>query len=368
MKKFKSIKLLQQRHQIDIVVAIIAIVFSLFGILMIFEASNVLAFHNFGDKYHFVKDQLIWFFIGLGGMLITSIFPYKKYYYWSFPLILATIVFLFLVFIPTLGIKAYGASRWIGYKSFSFQPSELAKLTLIFYLSAWFSEKEKGRFIPFFLLLSLIVGLVVMQPDLGTAIILTTIAILMYFLSGPPLKHFLLLIPTLLVAVLVLSLSSPYRLRRFTTFLDPNADPLGASYHIQQILISLGSGGFWGLGLGASRQKYQFLPEATTDSIYAIIGEELGFVGGGVLIILYMFFLYKIFHIAKKAADRQGFLLAGGIFILFAAQVAINLGSMVALLPLTGVPLPFISYGGSNLVISLIATGIVLNISKSATA
>lgn len=331
---------------------------------MIFESSNVAAFKDFGDKYHFVKDQIIWFFMGLCSMVIVSFIPYKKYYYWSLPLLLLTLFFLLAVFVPGLGIKAYGARRWVGFGSLTFQPAELAKMVLIIYLSAWFSNREKGRLPPFLLLSSLIVGLVILEPDLGTAVIMIIISIMIYFLSGASLWQFLALIPVTALSILGLSVSSPYRLRRLTTFLDPNSDPLGASYHIRQILITLGSGGLYGIGLGASKQKYQFLPEATTDSIFAIIGEEFGFIGAMILIILFMIFLYRILQIAKRTPDKQSYLMASGIFVLFACQFIINLSAIVVILPLTGVPLPFISYGGSNLIISLTAVGILLNISK----
>lgn len=365
IRNSKTIKLFKQKKQVDFSILILTIFFSLFGMLMIFESSNVLAFKDFSDKYYFVKEQLKWLIIGFIALVITSKISFKKYYSLSFPLLIFTIISLLAVFIPGLGVKALGASRWLRLGPVNFQPSELAKLTTIFYLSAWFSNKEKGRLGPFILFTSMVVGLVILQPDLGTAIILSIIAITLYFLSGASLWHFLMIIPVAVVSVFILIITSAYRFRRFTTFLNPNQDPLGASYHIRQILIALGSGGFWGLGLGSSRQKYQYLPEASTDSIFAIVGEELGFIGSALLIVVSVFFLYQMVKIAKKTQDRYGFLMACGIFTLFASHLLINLGAIVALFPLTGVPLPFISYGGSNLVISLAAIGIIINISKN---
>lgn len=332
---------------------------------MIFESSNVTAFKDFHDKYHYLRDQSIYFFIGIIGMIVASFVPYKKYYYWSLPLLLFTLVSLFAVFIPGIGVKALGAHRWISFGSFNFQPAELAKLSLVLYLSAWFSSREKERLGAFILFMGLIVGLVIIEPDLGTAIILGCISIVMYFLSGAPFWHFAMLVPSSVVAVVFLAISSPYRMKRLTTFLNPEIDPLGSSYHIRQILISLGSGGLFGMGLGASRQKYQFLPEATTDSIFGIIGEEFGFIGCIILIIVFGILLYKIARVARNTRDKHGFLLAGGILALFGCQIAVNLGAIVAVLPLTGVPLPFISYGGSNLIVSLFAIGILMNISRS---
>lgn len=364
MIKRYSIKLLKQKRHIDFSIILISLTLCLFGLLMIFEASNVVAFKTFGDKYHFVKEQFLWFVVGSLGLVITTFIPYKKYYSLSIPAIFFTIITLILVLLPGFGIKALGATRWLNIGLFIFQPSEVAKLALILYLSSWFTVREKGRLLPFLFLLLLIVGLVVLQPDLGTAIILCSIFITVYFLSGATLWHFLLLIPLVGTAVFYLAITSAYRFTRLISFLNPNLDPLGASYHIRQILIATGSGGLWGLGLGASRQKYQYLPEATTDSIFAIIGEEFGFLGCTMLILFFLLLLYRIFHVVKHAPDKQSFLLSGGILTLIGSQIIINLGSMVALFPLTGVPLPFISYGGSNLIVSLTSIGIILNISR----
>lgn len=369
MRRLKDLKLLKQKkNKFDWWLFGITFLFTIFGLLMIYESSNVSAYKDFGDQYHYVRDQIKYLSIGMVGMIVTSFISYKKYYSWSLWLMFLTIILLISVFIPGIGIKLLGAHRWIGFSSFNFQPAELTKITLIIYLAAWFSNKEKGRLLPFLLLLSLVVGLIILQPDLGTAIIITAIGLTMYFLSGAPFWHFIMVVPVTILSILGLAITSPYRFRRLTTFLDPNIDPLGASYHIRQILISLGSGGLFGIGLGASRQKYQFLPEATTDSIFAIIGEEFGYIGAICFIMLYIYFLYKIFKIALNARDKHSFLLAGGIFAFFCCQAVINLGAITAFLPLTGVPLPLISYGGSNLIVSLISIGIILNINRAETA
>lgn len=331
---------------------------------MIYEASNVSAFRDFGDKYRFVRDQFVWLGIGITAMVTFAFVPYKKLKLIALPLFIISLIFLVMVFIPGIGVKALGARRWVNIGSMRLQPSELVKISVILYLSSWLASSEKRRFIAFLLLSGLIVGLVILQPDLGTSIIIMVVLIVTYFISGPPLWHFILLVPFAIMSTFILAITSSYRFQRLTTFLNPNADPLGASYHIRQILIAFGSGGFWGVGLGGSRQKYQYLPEATTDSIFAIIGEEFGFLGASVLIILFTILLYRLYKVAKHAPDKHGFLLSSGIFTLFASQSLINLGSMVAIFPLTGVPLPFISYGGSSLVISLICVGIALNISK----
>lgn len=364
MRYLSQAKYLKQKRKIDFLLLILTVIFTLFGLVMVYEASNVSAFQDFADKYYYLKDQLTWTVIGFILLIVAVFIPYKKYFNLAIPLLFLTIFSLGLVLIPGIGLKVLGARRWINLGFITFQPSELAKLSMVLYLAAWLSRKEKGKFFSFIFLLSLIVGLVILQPDLGTAVILTLIFIMVYFISRAPLWHFSVLIPAATLAVVILAVVSPYRYQRLVTFFNPNIDPLGSSYHIRQILISLGSGGLTGLGLGASRQKYQYLPEATTDSIFAIIAEELGFVGASLLVLGFLVLLYRILKIVKNSPDRLSFLLSGGILSLLAAQIIINLGSMVALFPLTGVPLPFISYGGSNLVVSLTAIGIILNISR----
>jgi cell division protein FtsW len=238
----------------------------------------------------------------------------------------------------------------------------LAKLSLLIYLAAWL---EKNRpFWQFGLILAVFLGLIMLQPDLGTALVLVTAAVLVFYASGAPLKVLLLLTVVGLSAGFGLIMSSAYRRERLMTFLNPMHDPLGSSYHMRQALIAIGSGGFWGLGLGESRQKYQFLPEVTTDSIFAVIAEEIGFVGGGLLIAALLIVIIHGMNIARLAPDRFSGLLATGITSWLAVQMFINLAAMLAILPLTGVPLPFISYGGSSLIMSLAGIGLLVNISR----
>lgn len=364
MKYLKHLKSFHQEKKFDVWLLSATILLTIFGIIMIYEASNVAAHADFGDKFHYVKDHLLFIIIGVITLLITSHFNYKKYYYIAVPLLIITILSLLAVFIPGIGIKALGARRWIGMGFINYQPSELAKMAVIIYLSNWLIAKEKKRLASFIILMGLILTLIILQPDLGTTIIIASVFMIVYFLSGAPIWQFLLLIPVVILSTVALIFSSSYRFNRLTTFYNPNFDPLGASYHIRQILISLGSGGWIGRGLGASRGKYQYLPEATTDSIFAIIGEEFGFIGSVFIILIYIFFLYRIFLIVRQAPDRLSYLLSGGIFALFGMQILINLGAITALFPLTGIPLPFISYGGSNLIISLTLVGIVSNISR----
>lgn len=360
----KSSRLKKQIQKMDYMLGAIALTLSFFGLLMIFEASSVLAQQSFQDKYFFVKNQAVWLLFGIGAMFIASKINYRRYYGVSVILLVFVLFTLVGVFLPGIGVKVSGARRWLNFGLFKFQPAELAKLVLVIYLSAWFSYKEKERLLSFLILLGLVLGLVVIEPDLGTAVIIGAIAVVLYFFSDAPFWHFLLLVPAGLLGVLGLALISPYRYRRLLTFLNPTHDPLGASYHIRQLLLALGSGGLFGTGIGKSRQKFYYLPEATTDSIFAIVGEELGFVGTSIILFLFFVLIYRGFKIATHAPTRFGQLLAGGITAWLAIQIVINLGAMVALLPLTGVPLMFISYGGSSLVVSLFGIGILLNISK----
>lgn len=334
------------------------------GLFFIFEASSVTAFRQLGDSFYFLRQQLIWAVLGMGIMTFFAIFDYKKLYYFSFPALLIAIVFLVLVLIPGIGTRVAGARRWINLGFFSFQPTEVAKFSIILYLSSWFLYKSRKRFLTFFMLLAFVIGLIMIQPDLGTAIIVFSIFISIYFISGENLRYLLMLAPIALGGVAMLIATSPYRMRRLMAFLDPNVDPEGISYHIRQILISLSSGGIWGRGFANSRQKYQFLPEAHTDSIFAIIGEEVGFIGAVLLIGIYSILLFLIYRVAAHAKDRFGYLLASAVFVLLSLQAIINLGGMVGVLPLTGVPLPFISYGGSSLLIFYGLMGIVISIAR----
>lgn len=335
-----------------------------FGLVMVYDSSVAIALRDFSNQYYFVREQAKWLAIGGMACFIFSVVDYHVWQKLALPLLLVTIGLLLIVFVPGVGIHALGARRWINMGFFVLQPAELAKLVLVMYLSAWFSQPEKKRFGAFLLLVSVVAGLVLVEPDLGTSVIILGIALALYFFSGAPAYQFLLLFPVTLVMLVSLAVASPYRFRRLTTFLNPDIDPQGASYQIRQILIGLGSGGLFGVGLGRSRQKYEYLPEANTDSIFAIIGEEIGFVGALVVIVMFLFIVWRGFRIAKLAPDVFGRMLALGISSWIAIQSGINLSSAVALIPFTGVPLPLISYGGSSLIILLSALGILLNISR----
>lgn len=333
-----------------------------FGVLMVFNASVVDATRQFGDGFFYAKRQLFSAILGLAAMGLFAYIPYKTWARYSNYIFGIAVALLILVLIPKLGgVSALGARRWVDFGPIALQPAEFAKFALCVYFAKHFSENKTLK--PFLIALGVIVTLVMLEPDLGTTGIILAISGLIYFASGAPLVHFLSLVPIAFVG-LILVLISPYRRDRLFTFLDPTSDPQGSSYHIRQILIALGSGGLWGVGLGQSRQKYLFLPEPATDSIFAIIGEELGFIGASVVILAFVFLVWRGFSIASRVEDPFGRLLALGITSWIGIQAFVNLAAMVALVPLTGVPLPFVSYGGSALVVNLAAIGILLSISR----
>ncbi|HUD09977.1 MAG TPA: putative lipid II flippase FtsW [Patescibacteria group bacterium] len=350
--------------RIDLILLVSVLFLTFFGLFMIYDASSFVAFRDFVDKYHFVRDQFFWIILGLIALLFFSRFDYHKLYNLAIPILLVAVGLLLAVFIPGIGVKTLGASRWLNLRFTTLQPSEFVKIALAIYLAAWFSKKEKGRIWAFLLLLSMIIALVILEPDMGTAVIVLAEGIILYFLSGARTLYFFILAPIIAVIGILFAKLEPYRAARVTSYLNFNQDISSSSYHVRQILIALGSGGLTGVGLGNSLQKYAYLPENATDSIFAIIAEELGFIGALLIIVVFVIIIWRGFYIAIHAKDQFGKLLAGGIITFLAMQIVINLAAQTALLPLTGIPLPFISYGGSALIINLTAVGILLNIAK----
>lgn len=337
----------------------------IFGIIMVYNSSVVTAFQQFGDKYHFAKLQAIWATIGIITMLITAKIPYQWWKIYSSTIYYGTVGLLILVIIPGISNQIYGARRWISIGNLTLQPAEIAKFSLVIYLADVLSTKNKLKNLNKILIrIAILLGLTIIEPDLGTTLVLAGTAVGIYWVSNGPLKHFIAIISGGVAAIAGLIMTSPYRAARLKTFLDPTQDPLGRSYHIRQVLLALGSGGWFGLGLGQSRQKYAYLPEVSTDSIFAVIGEEVGFIGASIVIIIFLALISKGLKIASQAPDKFSQLLASGMIIWIGLQAIINFSAMVALVPLTGIPLPFISYGGSSLVIALASTGIILNISQ----
>jgi cell division protein FtsW len=332
------------------------------GLLAVADASAPQALSVFSDKFYFVKQQALWLVIGLVALLVASKIHYSFWEKIATPLFIVSLLGLIAVLIPDIGFKVLGARRWISLGPLVIQPSELVKLTLAIFL-AKVASKEKP-FSVFFLAFVIVAALIMLEPDLGTTMIVTLFALVQIFVSGINIFYFLGSGVLVGLASFLLIIISSYRRERLLTFFKITQDPLGKDYHIRQILLALGSGGFLGVGLGQSRQKFLFLPEASTDSIFAVIAEEVGFIGAVVLIFLFGFFIWEGFRVVKAAPDKFSQVLSAGIISWIGGQILLNIASMVALVPLTGVPLPFFSYGGSSLVMVLLATGILLNISK----
>lgn len=363
MTRRHSVSLRPQTKGIDKPLLFITLALVAFGLVMIFNVSVVEAARIFGDKFYFAKKQILWVLFGVFSMFFLSRIPAKLFERIAVPLFFFTVFLLIAVFIPGVGLSISGARRWIGIGSLVVQPSELAKFSLVLYSAYLFSKQR--HILSFLFAAGVIISLVAIEPDLGTALVLGATAVIVYFASGAPIAYFLGIVPLLGALTLFFALGSEYRRARIFTFLNPSSDPLGTSYHIRQILIALGSGGLFGVGLGQSRQKYLFLPEPTTDSIFAIIGEELGFLGASLVLCAFLFFIVRGLIIASRLEARFSRLLAAGIVGWIGSQAFVNLAAMVALIPLTGVPLPFVSYGGSSLVAALSGVGILLSLSKN---
>lgn len=333
------------------------------GLFILYDSSSYTAQLDLKDKYYFIKNQSVWILLGIAGAFIVSRLKEQFLYNISLPLLVVTFGLLILVFFPGIGLELNGSHRWINLGVSIFQPSELLKITLSLYLASWLSVKEKGRLLAFTILIGIACGLVLLQPDLKTMIIIAATSFIVYYVSGASLRE---VAPILLVGLLIVVLvagASPYRLKRLTAFQNFDVNNLNTtSYHTKQIVIALGSGGLGGVGFGNSVQKYAYLPEHTTDSIFAIFAEEAGYIGSVILVGLYMALSTIGIMISMNAKTAFGKLLAAGITVFITIQAFINLASQAILIPLTGVPLPFISYGGSSMLINFIAIGLLLNI------
>lgn len=360
----RKIRLKKQKKTQDKKLLILTLILTALGLVAVADASAPIALSSFSDKFYFVKQQAVWGVLGVFLLLLFSKIHYSLWQKVALPLFIVSVVALLLVLVPAIGTKALGARRWVVLGPISFQPSEFVKLTLSIYL-AKVAGKEM-RLLSFFIPIVLVAGLVILQPDLGTTIVIVGMSLAQVFISGANLVYISGAILLGVASSAILILTSEYRRDRLVTYLQQAHDPLGKGYHIRQVLFALGAGGLVGVGLGQSRQKYLFLPEAATDSIFAIIAEEIGFIGATFLIFLFAIFIFRCIRIAKNAPDKFSQILAVGILTWIGGQTILNIGSMVALVPLTGVPLPFFSYGGSSLTMTLLATGILLNISRYA--
>ncbi|MBR2569188.1 MAG: stage V sporulation protein E [Paenibacillus sp.] len=342
------------------------------GIVMVYSAGAVLAFREYGDSFYFVKRQLLFAGLGLIAMFITMNVDYHVWKRYAKIGLVACFVLLIIVLIPGIGVVRGGARSWLGIGSFGIQPSEFMKLGMIVFLSYMLSESKhsitnftKGL-LPALGVMGLAFGIIMLQPDLGSGTVMMGASLLVIFVAGVRMKHLVGLGMIGVAGLVGLILAAPYRMKRITGFLDPWQDPLGTGYQIIQSLYAIGPGGLTGLGLGASRQKYSYVPEPQTDFIFSILAEELGFIGCVTVILLFLIVVWRGMRAAITAPDTFGSLLAAGIVGIVAVQVIINVGVVIGMMPVTGITLPLISYGGSSLTLMLTALGVLLNISRYA--
>lgn len=377
-----------EHHSPDRSILMFLIVMAIFGAVMIYDASVYKANQEpFNNQFYFLTSQIIWLIFGGLAAFVAYIIDYRKILKFSLLILLGVIVLLVLVLIA--GQEVNGAKRWFQIGGLpQIQPAEFAKLAIVMYFASWFSNKEysytkfeesfkKGflkNLIPFMAILGIVALLVLFEPDLGTAMIICVTAFVMFFVSGKDTAHRVgsfAVIPLAFVLAIIAIALEPYRMARLQTFLNlvfkgEVADPRGTGYQMQQILIGIGSGGFWGKGFGQSRQRFGYLVENTsfTDSTFAVLLEELGLWGGALIVLSWIFFLWRGFKIALSAADKQGQFLAAGITVWLTCQAFFNMAANVGLIPLTGIPLPFLTYGGSSTIVTMIAFGLLLNVSR----
>jgi len=341
------------------------------GIVMISTVSAPLSLEKFGNTWHYSVHQLL--FAIIPGLLLGFLFfkiPLSVIKKYTIPLLLLNLIALILVFVPKIGVSLNNSSRWISLGPILFQPSEFLKITFLIYISAWLSRKksEKKTAITFFVILSIVGVFLIKQPDMGTLMIIVAFSIFLYLITPTSILYKVLIFAATGILAILMTIFTPYRMQRLMSFLHPEMNPLKENYQINQSLMSIGSGKILGInppfGLGTSQQKFGFLPNSMSDSIFAIIGEEMGFIGCIIIVLLFLLLLWRGLKIAQKCSDKFLYLLASGIVIWLVMQSFFNIGAVTSLLPLTGIPLPFISYGGSHIIVEMIGIGILLNISK----
>ncbi|MBU1164063.1 putative lipid II flippase FtsW [Patescibacteria group bacterium] len=344
----------------------------LFGLVVLSSASSVISYQKYSSTYYLLIHQIT---VGvLPGLVLFYILYRVDYHFWkkwSLLILGGNILLLVALFVPGLAASYGYAKSWLSIGGFSLQPSEIIKLTLTIYLAAWFSIKTKQdlqhfriSFVPFVVLLGVVLGLVVLQPDVGTASIIVVIALTIFFVAGAKILHLIFFGGMGAALLTLLIFQAPYRFNRLLVFLHPGTDPEGIGYHLNQAILAVGSGGWLGRGFGKSIQKFSYLPEVTGDSIFAIIGEEIGFIFSALLIVLFIILMIKGFKLASNAPDNFGKYLVVGIITWIIFQSFINIAAMIGLAPLTGVPLPFISYGGTSLMTLFAAAGLLANVSR----
>jgi cell division protein FtsW len=341
------------------------------GLGVLYSASTVESYNHVGNtSFYFVRQLQTGLLFGLVGMVIATYVDYRKWLPFIPFFVIFSLILLLLVKVPGISLTVGGATRWIHIGSFVFQPSELAKLVIILYLAAWLSRKSEhlsnfyyGVF-PALVTTGLFALLILWQPDMGTMMIVVAITLAMLYVGGVSLKRITYLVGGGGLGFALLIWLEPYRIRRVLTFFNPAHDPLGIGYQINQAMLAIGAGGLWGYGYGLSRQKYNYLPEALSDSIFAVMAEELGFIRVVLILALFAFFCIRGVYIAYQAPDMFGKLLGTGIIIWLGLQVVINAGAMMGLLPLTGITLPLFSHGSSSLLVTLVGIGLLFNISR----
>ncbi len=362
--------MIKKTSQFDHILLFVVVALMGVGLVMVYSASSVTSLAQMSDGLYYFKRQLMWVIVGLCAMLLTSGIPYNKLEKISVPLLGIAIVLLAIVLIPGVARDIGGAKRWIRFGSIGFQPSEFAKICFVLYMAHSISARQKvirsflHGMLPDLFVTALVFLLIYKEPNLSTATLIGGTYFAMYFLGNGSLINLGTLAGCGIVLVSALIFQAGYRARRFWAFINPWENASSSGYHIIQSLVAIGSGGMWGLGLGQSRQKFFILPERHTDFIFAITCEELGFVGGVIVLLLFFVLIYRGFYIASRAPNMFGYLTAAGITSVIGFQVIINIGVVLSLMPTTGVTLPFISYGGSSIIFLAIGVGILLNISR----
>lgn len=360
----------QKGHSPDIFLLGTVILLLVFGAISLSTASSVIAYDKFGDAYYFVKHQLFGLGFGLVAFWFFAKTNYRTWRKFAVGFLIFSIFLLLLVFIPGLSAHYGKARSWINFFGFSLQPSEFVKLSFLLYLAAWLEARKKDLHDfsqgigPFVVILGVIAFLMILQPDIGTLLIIASTSMIVYFVGGGSIKHILVLLAFGILGIVMMMQFRPYQLNRFKCMVDAEFSPNDICYQNHQSLIAVGSGGFWGRGLGGSRQKFMYLPEVSGDSIFAIIAEEFGMLLSSLFVCAYLFLFYRGYQIAKNTTDDFGRILAIGIVTWIVLQAIINIGGIISLMPMTGVPLPLVSYGGSSILASLAALGVLVNISK----
>lgn len=349
----------------------VSIILICIGVVMIYSSSSIYAWERYKDSFFFLKRHLSFLFLGSILTFFVMVMDYRKLREYAKPLLLLSVILLVLVLVPGIGREVSGARRWFRFKFLSFQPSELVNLAVIIYVSDFICRKGTlikqllRGFLPPICVLGFCALLILLQPDLGTAVSLGIVVFIMLFIAGVRVRYLLSLILASLPALYILIFSVPYRRARILAFINPWLDPKGSGFQIIQSQVALGSGGIFGVGLGHSRQKLFYLPAAHTDFIFSIIGEELGLVGTIGVIILFILFIQQGLKIIKNTTDKFGYFLALGLVLMITFKAAINIGVSCGILPTKGLPLPFISYGGSSFIFDLISVGILINIART---